>query len=148
MAKRILVPLDGSVTAERLLDVVADTARGAGAAVRLLRVEAPPDTLVASDGRVVAYADQEMERLEGEGLDYLRSVQSRFVGVDADCRVRFGQPLEQILEEADAFDADLIAVGTAGRSGISRALLGSIAEQVLRKAPVPVLLFRLSRPTH
>ena len=147
MAKRILVPLDGSVTAEALLDVVADTARGAGAAVRLLRIEPPPDTLVDADGRVVAYADQETERVEAEALDYLRSVQSRLVGVDVDCVVRFGLPLEQILQEVDAFDADLIAVGTAGRSGLKLALLGSVAEQVLRKAPVPVLLFRPSRST-
>ena len=147
MAKRILVPLDGSVTAEALLDVVADTARGGGATVRLLRVAPLPDTCVGSDGRVVAYADQEMERVEAEALDYLRSVESRLAGVDVDCTVRFGQPLEEILREADAFDADLIAMGTAGRSGLSRAILGSVAEQVVRRAAAPVLLYRPGRST-
>lgn len=148
MAKRILVPLDGSLTAEALLEVVADTARGSGARVRLLRVAPLPDTLVASDGRVVAYEDQEMERLEAEALDYLRSVERRLTGVDVDSTVRFGQPLEQILQEADAFDADLIVAGTRGRSGLTRAILGSVAEQLVHKAAVPVLLFRPGRPTH
>ncbi len=148
MAKRILVPLDGSVTAEALLDVVADTARGGGAAVRLLRVAPLLNSLVGADGRVVAYADQEMEREEAEALDYLRSVEGRLAGIDVDYIVRFGQPLDEILREADAFNADLIAVGTAGRSGLSRAILGSVAEQVVRKAAVPVLLFRAGRSAH
>lgn len=145
MAKRILVPLDGSAAAESCLDVVADTARGGGASVQLLRVEPVPDNLVDSAGRVIAYADQEMERVEGEGLDYLRSVEPKLAGVDVGCRVRFGDPLDEILREADAFDADLIAMGTAGRGGLSRAVLGSVANQVVRRASAPVLLFRPGR---
>lgn len=76
MAKRILVPLDETVQAESVLDMVADMARGAGATVRLLHVAPAPDNVV-SDGRVVAYADQEGARLENEGLDYLRPVEVR-----------------------------------------------------------------------
>jgi nucleotide-binding universal stress UspA family protein len=56
--------------------------------------------------------------------------------------VRFGDPLHEILKEADAFGADLIAVTTAGRSGVGRAVLGSVAERVFRKAGTPVLLYR------
>jgi nucleotide-binding universal stress UspA family protein len=63
-------------------------------------------------------------------------------GVPVECVVRFGDPLDEILREAAAFDADLIVVTTAGRSGLSRAILGSVAEAVLRHSEVPVFLMR------
>ena len=145
MAKRILVPLDGSLTGEPLLEMVGDVARGGGATVRLLTVTPVPASLVSSEGRVVAYADQEMERLTAEGRDYLRSMENQLGGVAVECVVRFGDAVEEILREAEAFDADLIAVSTAGRSGVGRVVLGSVAEAVVRKATAPVLLFRPSR---
>jgi nucleotide-binding universal stress UspA family protein len=141
MAKRILVPLDASLAAEAVLPLVADAARGGGAIVRLLHVSPVPGPLVAKDGRVVAYADQEMARLEAEGLDYLHTAEARLEGVPVECVVRFGEPAEEIVREADAFAADLIAVTTAGRSGIGRVALGSVAEAVFRTAPVGVVLF-------
>jgi nucleotide-binding universal stress UspA family protein len=142
MAKRILVPLDQSRLAEGLVPAVADMARGGGATVRLLHVAPEPGNRVGDAGQVVAYADQEMERLEAEGLDYLRLIAAGLDGLDVQLAVRFGDPLAEILREAEAFGADLIAVATAGRSGIRRELLGSVAEQVLRKAPAPVMLLR------
>ena len=56
--------------------------------------------------------------------------------------VRFGDPVPQILAEAEEFGADLVVVGTAGRSGVGRVLLGSVAERVFAKAAVPVMLVR------
>jgi nucleotide-binding universal stress UspA family protein len=145
MAKRILVPLDQSVLAEGVLPLVDDLARGEGAVVRLLYVAPAPHTRVSEGGLVVAYADQEMQRLEAEGRDYLSKAEVQLGGVTVECVVRFGDPLDEILREAAAFDADLITVTTAGRSGLSRAILGSVAEQVMRKAEVPVLLLRPGR---
>jgi nucleotide-binding universal stress UspA family protein len=145
MAKRILVPLDQSVLAEGVLPLVDDLARGEGAVVRLLYVAPAPHTRMNEDGLVVAYADQEMQRLEAEGRDYLSKAEVRLGGVTVECVVRFGDPLDEILREAAAFDADLITVTTAGRSGLSRAILGSVADQVMRKAEVPVLLLRPGR---
>jgi len=141
MAKRILVPLDQTVQAERVLDLVGDLARGGGAAVRLMHVAPIPDNVV-SNGRVIAYADQESTRLEEEGLDYLRSVEVRMDGAAVECVVRFGDPTKEILTEADAFGADLVVMCTKAASGISRVMLGSVAEQVLRKARMAVVLFR------
>lgn len=141
MAKRILVPLDQSPVAESVVPLVADLARGSGATVRLLHVAPVPGNLVSKEGRIVAYADQEMQRIEGEGLDYLRMIELKLAGLPAESAVRFGEPLEEILREVEAFGADLIAVTTAGRSGLGRTLLGSVAEQVFRKSPVPVVLF-------
>jgi nucleotide-binding universal stress UspA family protein len=140
--KRIVLPLDGSPVAESVLPVVADLARAGGASVRLLRVMPLPNNCEDADGRVIAYADQEMERLEAEARDYLRTVETRLGGLPIESCVRFGDPLHEILKEADAFGADLIAVTTAGRSGVGRAVLGSVAERVFRKAGTPVLLYR------
>lgn len=145
MAKRILVPLDQSLLAESVMPLVADAARGGGGSVRLLHVAPIAQALVNKDGRVVAFADQEFERLESEGLDYLRTIEARLDGVPVECVVRFGDPVAEILREAEAFGADLIAVTTAGRSGLGRVALGSVAEQVFRRASVAVVLFHPPR---
>lgn len=143
MAKRILVPLDRSSAAEQLLSVAGSVARTTGASVRLLHVAPVPGNVETPEGRVVAYADQEMDRVEAEQTDYLLALATAHLGgVAADCRVRFGEPVEEILKEIDAFDADLVAVATKTRSSISRALLGSVAEELVRKAPVTVMLVR------
>ncbi len=142
MAKRVLVPLDGSLEAEQVIGLVADLARG-GASVRLLHVAPLPDNVV-SDGRVVAYADQEGARIERQVGDYLRVIEAQLV-VAAECVVRFGDPVREILEEADAFDADLIVVSTKTANGIRRLVLGSVADQVLRKARAAVMRYRPGR---
>ena len=146
MAKRILVPLDQSELAEAAVPLVADAARGGQATVRLLHVAPVPGNRLDEHDRVVAYADQEMERLRSEGLDYLHAVEAQFAEAPVDCVVRFGDPVPEILAEAEAFGADLIAVSTAGRSGVTRALFGSVAEQILRKAGPAVMLMRPERP--
>ena len=58
--------------------------------------------------------------------------------------VRFGDPATEILREAEEFDADLIALPTRGRTGVSRLAFGSVAEQVARRAPMAVALVRRS----
>jgi nucleotide-binding universal stress UspA family protein len=140
MAKRILVPLDRSGLAETIAPLVADLARGAGASVRLLHVAPVPENLVSAEGRVIAYADQEMARLETEGLEYLKGVAARS-GLPAECVVRFGDDADEILREAEACGADLLAVATAGKSGLKRMVMGSVADEVFRRARVPVLLY-------
>jgi nucleotide-binding universal stress UspA family protein len=140
MAKRILVPLDRSDLAESIMPLVADLARGADATVRLLHVAPVPENVVSTEGRLVAYSDQEMARLETESLNHLKGVAAR-LGVPAECVVRFGDDADEILREVEAYGADLVAVTTAGKSGLKRTVLGSVAEQVFRRAQVPVLLY-------
>jgi nucleotide-binding universal stress UspA family protein len=83
-----------------------------------------------------------MQRLEAEGLDYLQAIEMQFGNASVECVVRFGDPVTEILREAKAFGADLIAVSTVGRSGVGRVLLGSVAEQIFRRSNVPVMLMR------
>lgn len=142
MAKRILAPLDRTPEAEAVLPYVAALARGEGATVRLLHVAAVPDTVVNTEGQVLAYADQEMARVETESRDYLEAQEPRLSGVPVECAVRFGDPVEQILAEADAFGAEVIVVTSGHRRGLSRLLLGSTAGQLCSSTALPVLVVR------
>ena len=143
MAKRILVPLDGSEPAETAATLAADLARGSGGDVRLLQVHPVPEHRVNSDGRVVAYADQEMERLTAEGRDYLETVEARLGSVPAQSVVRFGKTEREILVEAEAFDADLIVLTSARRGGwLRRFIRAGLGERLLHASPVPVVLVR------
>ena len=142
MVKRILVPLAEAVQAESMVEAVGMLARSTGATVRLLHVAPVPESVSDKHGHVVVYADQETARLEAEGLDYLHAASLRLDGVSAEYAVRYGDPVEEILDEAESWNADLIAMTTRGRGSIERALLGSVAEQVFRKASMAVALYR------
>jgi len=142
MAKRILVPLDEAVPAETVIEAVAVLARGAGATIRLLHVAPTPDNVLDDEGRILAYADQEGARLEIEALDYLRRAAAVIGDVAVECAVRFGDPVREILEDAEAWEADLIAMATRGRGSLSLVLLGSVAEHVFRRSTAPVMLVR------
>jgi nucleotide-binding universal stress UspA family protein len=143
MAKRILVPLDGTESSEAAAVLAADLARGSGGNVRLLQVYPVPEHRVSNSGRVVAYADQETDRLTAEGRDYLESVEARLGAIPAQTVVRFGEPEEEILTEAEAFDADLIVVTAARRAGwLSRFTRGGLGERLLHDSSVPVVVVR------
>lgn len=141
MAKRILVPLDLSPESEGVMPVVADLARGAGATVRLLHVAPVADAVEGIDGRVVVYSNQETARLQAEATDYLAAA-ARLAGLDVETAVRFGKPADEILSEAEAFGADLIALAARSRGPLTRFILGSTSEHVCRRAGVPVMVYR------
>jgi len=141
MTKRILVPVseDGHSAA---VPLVRGVARDQGSTVRLLMVMPVPERVVGPHGRTVAYADQEMERLTAQGLDELAVAESELAGVPVERVVRFGEPVEEILTEAEALDADLIAMTTTSRSRLASALTPGVGQRVQRAAPTPVLLLR------
>ena len=113
MSKRALVPVDTTEAAEDILPIVAMLAT-AGSAVRLVHVAPIPDNVVTPEGRTVAYANQEMARVETLWSECLRETGARLPGA-VDHVVRFGDPASEILAEADAFEADTIVV-TANHS--------------------------------
>lgn len=135
----ILVPLDGSAGSEAVLQTIGEIARGEDASVRLLSVHAPVHE-VEADGRILAFVDQEMERVEAEARAYLQRVVAGLGSIAVSFVVRFGDPVEQIVEEAKASRATLIAMATHRRTGIARILKGSVAERVERTTTVPVML--------
>jgi nucleotide-binding universal stress UspA family protein len=139
MAKRILVPLDRSERAEAVLPIVADIARSNGATVRLMHVAAVPEQKFGDYGQVVAYESQEIERVTYSRLDYLRGAEAQLEGVPVESVVRFGDPAEEIVDEAKAFGADLVAVTAPKRGWLGR-LFGSLATALRRKTAVPLLV--------
>ncbi len=145
MLKRILVALDRTPTSEAVADVAAAIARGSGAEVRLIHVAPLPMNVEGVQGRVIAYADQEMARLEAETQDYFRTIGVKFEGMPVASAVRFGDPVHEILTETEAFDADLIVLGSRCRSRVTQFVLGSVAQEICRKADIPVTVVRVRR---
>jgi nucleotide-binding universal stress UspA family protein len=142
MAKRILVPLNGSAASEAIVPIVRSLASASGGSIRLLRVAPVPERVVGPYGRTIAYVDQEMERVTALGLRDLAPIEAQLSGVPVESVVRFGDPVEEILLEADAFEADLIALATSHRGRLRAALSPGVAERVLRAAQTPALIVR------
>lgn len=146
MYKRIIVPIDGSPTATKALVAALQLARDSGGRVRLIHVV---EELAFVDGYDM-YGGQTGELLQvmreagDKVLDTALEV-AQSAGVEADKQLfdRFGERLgEVVANAAREWNADLIVLGTHGRRGIGRVLLGSGAEQIIRLAPTPVLVIR------
>jgi nucleotide-binding universal stress UspA family protein len=144
--RKILVPLDGSPGSTSVLWTVGQLARAQDARVRLLRVESPLSSVYARDGRVIAYADQEYDRVALDDLQGLKRTAHELAGIEVETAVRFGDPATQIVEEAEETGADLIAMATHRRAGVARLVKGSVAERVERATTVPVILVPYGEP--
>jgi nucleotide-binding universal stress UspA family protein len=139
--ERILVPLDGSPLAEAILSDVVELATLHRAEVVLLRV-------ASAHARIGADLTEAQVHAVAEAEGYLAEKARRLAGHGVRVRsvVRYGRAAEEILDHARTSGIALIAMSTHGRSGIERVLLGSVAERVLREAPVPVFLRRAVGP--
>lgn len=156
MYSKILVPLDSSELAEQALPHVVSNAVAHGAAVHLMQVIDPADMtspllrhtleLIASVGEI-----DRTEAIEGwaaAAQDYLDSVAARLRedGVsDVTSNVVRGNPYALISDEARAVSADLIVIASHGRSGLGRAVTGSVADHLIRETPNAAVL--VVRPT-
>lgn len=145
MYKKILVPVDGSDASERGLREALQLARSLGASVKLVHSvnEFVMDSMY---GPIPNYADL-VDALREGGRKVLKDAEAiaRESGVEVQSEMFEsigGRAADAILQQAKEWPADLIVMGTHGRRGIRRLVLGSDAEQVLRSSPVPVLLVR------
>ncbi len=147
MYQKILVTLDGSARAERVLPHAVILARATGAEVTLVTV-LTPETCIAVAGPMLQQIPEAMaerkEALKGEARLYLERIAHAFLaqGVVAHSTVREGDVAREIVACAEEEGFDLIAMATHGRSGIDRFIMGSVAERVLRGTLKPVLLIR------
>ncbi|MBK0392526.1 universal stress protein [Ramlibacter algicola] len=142
MYKRILVPTDGSEPSRRALTTAIALARQDSARVRLLNVF---DPMVCLTGYEVSASVIEDARRSAERLlqDERRAVDEAGVPCEVQCCDAIGTRLGQaVADDATKWDADLVVIGSHGRHGLGRLLLGSGAEEILRLAPVPTLLVR------
>lgn len=143
--ERILVPLDHSPGGHAILDYACAVARGLGASLTLLHVHEPPNEMIglvpgatvggelaAEHAAGVALLDRALAILQAHGIEPLDRIVERAASAS-----------DAILSHARRGAFDLIVMGTHGRKGLSRLVMGSVAEQVLRDAPCPVLTVHL-----
>lgn len=141
MFERILVPLDGSATAEAVIPYVRRLLRRCDAELVLVHaVPAPPQSELDPSGGVQA--------LHEDAWTYIRKYEAHLDAQQVRARgiVRLGPEAETILDVADHEKIALIAMATHGRTGLERLLYGSVAEAVLRASPIPVLVVRSVPP--
>ncbi|MCC7362159.1 MAG: universal stress protein [Anaerolineales bacterium] len=144
MYKRILVPLDGSVLAERALPHAVEIARCLGSQLWLVRVGRYPGYDYSPTWDGPHYSEQQLEADRKAAADYLEHARARF-----NCRdlpglteVLIGPVAETLLDYALAQGIDLIVMSTHGRSGVSRWVMGSVTDKVVRGAHCPTLIVR------
>ena len=134
MLHTILVPLDGSILSERALPYAERLARDSGAELLLMRAAAThtwwPADAPAQQIRAVSDAEHYLEQVSGRLTP----------GTQVRTAVFYGDPADAIVEKHTLWHADLVVMSTHGRTGPGRALMGSVADQVLRRIDMPVLL--------
>lgn len=142
LPKNILVPTDLTPEAEQALDYACELARSLGAKVHLLNVVGVPALGIPELGvALTATTIDEVVVANQTSLDDL--LQRKCGALAGRAVVRTGDAQDAINQAAGELAADLIVMGTHGRRGLARALLGSIAESVVRTAPCAVLTVRL-----
>jgi len=134
IARKVLVPTDFSEAGRHALALATSLARDGGGSLVIIHVEEPP---MAYGGGELYSGVQEPDREE------LRKALAAVVPPDPSVpcvhKLLVGDPAEAIVQVADSDGVDLIVMGTHGRTGLSRLLMGSVAEAVVRRARCPVL---------
>lgn len=140
--KKVLVPVDFSECSRKALQYAVPLARQFGARIALVHVM-PANYFVGSEFGPVDFPVPEVEWREGSERE-LQAIAAREVGEElaGGVFVRQGQPAHEIAACAAEWEADLIVLSTHGRTGLRHVLVGSVAENVVRYAPCPVLVVR------
>lgn len=147
LPKHILVPTDLSESAEQALAYACELACTLGAQVHLLNVIGIPAMGVPEIGMAMTTSMIDQMVIDNQtALD--RLAKTRCSAPCGSALVRTGDARDMINQTAKEIGADLIVMGTHGRTGLSRALLGSTAETVVRTAPCPVLTVRMIDESH
>lgn len=146
--KKILVPIDFSEGSQAALELAATFAKTFGASLELLHVWAPPTMVPMPLVVVTSQAEQPMTLEElarttagTQMKDLVDPLKKQ--GLEVHSRVAIGTPAREIADLAGLGHFDLVVMGTHGRGLLGHALLGSVAEKVVRHAPCPVLTVRL-----
>ncbi|AKV00532.1 Universal stress protein family [Labilithrix luteola] len=142
----ILVPIDFGEPSLRALDAAISLAPKFGSTITLLHVSWLPPPVYAAYAQGFAWPTEEMERSAREELaSVLEKTRAEYDAVEG--LVVTGEPRQMILDVAAERCVDLIVMGTHGRHGIPRAILGSVAERIVRQSVVPVLTVS-AKPGH
>jgi len=140
----ILVPLDFSPSADHALDIAIELAGPLGVRrIHLLHVHHPPPMPTPLPGSGPSYVEVEGRLLEEAALALAtRAERVKAASLEVEVSVESGAPAEVVCAEAEKRGADLIVMGSRGRSSLAHVLLGSVAERTVARAPCPVLTLR------
>ena len=141
LAKKILAPTDFSSASEAALDEAVGLARVMGATVTLMNVYQLPQPIPDPQ---MAFGAGIIEEAEGAARQQLERTRTALRKRHTNCppielNLALGGPCDEIVAEASRGGYDLVVMGTHGRTGFKRMLVGSVAERVVRLCPIPVL---------
>ena len=144
MYANILVPLDGSARAERILPYVEEISVKFGSRITLLQIVESAMTIVSPYDIAPYDAAEDTKRLAGEAHSYLSGLEGSFRCKHIDVRsiVESGPVVMTISDVAEREACDLIAMASHGRTGLTRVFYGSVAAGVLHRADRPLMLIR------
>jgi nucleotide-binding universal stress UspA family protein len=154
MYERIVVALDGSAAAEQILPHAETLAERFGSTLVLLRATPPAEPGVVGEAVLMSGGSLDRAAIAAaprqEAADYLAGLAHRLRqrGFVIDTVQPEGEPGHMIVQHLRRAGADLVAMTTHGRGGLSRAAFGSVADAVLRQAPCPMLLVRINPDGH
>ncbi len=150
MLEKVLLPTDGSDTAQKAIDFAVKLLEGSGCKITLLSVvEEPVYSAFWSDGLIApevlmpppeelrAELDKRAEEMLAESAEPLRAA-----GLETQPKIRFGNTAAEILQEAEEGGYDMIVMGSHGRGVLGGFLLGSVSNRVVHHAKCPVLIVR------
>ena len=145
MYKKILVPLDGSALAERAIHHATEIAKGTGAEVILLQVVPIPLARVPEAGQ--KEEEKSIQEVAAQAKAYLERIAARVIkeGVKARTVILEGAADGAILGFAHNEEVDILVMSTHGRTGLSKALMGSVAEKIMLTTKRPVMLVKPER---
>ncbi|HVW24497.1 MAG TPA: universal stress protein [Polyangiaceae bacterium] len=135
--KNILVPTDFGESSNAALEIAIDLARKYGATLNVVHTYDVPSYTYAASASAVDLLGPVIEVARRDFDDTMKDIAGR--SPNAKGFLRFGVPWQEILGVREEVGADLIVMGTHGRKGAAHALLGSVAEKIVRLSPVPVL---------
>jgi nucleotide-binding universal stress UspA family protein len=146
MYKKILVPLDGSKRAERILPYVEKLAHDNDATVIFLTVVSAP-RVFGYDDLQYAHFEKEFETFMEESEKYLKGLKGEFKakGIEVRHRAVTGPVVKEILDAAERENVDLVAICGHGRGGLARLFYGSVASGILNRVDRPLLIIRARR---
>jgi nucleotide-binding universal stress UspA family protein len=143
MFRTIVIGFDGSRCSSRALDVAAALAKVEGAKIALCSVVGPLPKFgglsPSAAGAALTAAEDEARRSIDDGVARIDAA-----GVSHEERLLLGDPAREIVRYAESARGDVIVIGSHGRSGLKRLLMGSVAEEVLRLSSIPVVIVRES----
>ena len=139
--KNILVPVDFSAVQNSLVSTAGNLAKALGAKLWLVHVAAPDPDFVGFSVGPEYVREQRADILRQEHQDIQAiGAQLKAKGIDAEALLVQGPTTDTLLEVAQNVSADLIVIGSHGRSALFRAFVGSVSQQVLKESKVPVLV--------